>query len=73
MELRKGTDIDAVIDLSGLGHPPEFRSHAWVRLEDMPQHIVEWKRDVYLHLVDVLGPIIGARCLSRSEQSAGQD
>ncbi len=41
------TGPDSEIDISGIGHAPEFDLWRWERLERMPELIIPFKRKVY--------------------------
>ena len=43
-----GTDIDIKLDAH---HTPEFTRTAWKKLSDAPDLIVEFKKDLYQHIV----------------------
>jgi len=50
-----GSDSD--IDLSCHGHP-EFSEWRWMKLDDLPESVVHFKRDVYRRVLDHFGPRI---------------
>ena len=46
------TGDDAEIDISGVGHKPEFDDWRWARLDELENLIVPFKRDVYIQVVE---------------------
>jgi len=60
-----GNDSD--IDLTGKDEPefPEFVSWRWIRLEEMPALIVDFKRPVYERVVNAFAPL--AEAIRRGE------
>jgi putative (di)nucleoside polyphosphate hydrolase len=46
------TGDDSEIDISGAGHKPEFDAWKWVTMDELPELIVEFKRDVYVQIVE---------------------
>jgi putative (di)nucleoside polyphosphate hydrolase len=53
-----GTDAD--IDIAA-HDPPEFAAWKWAPLEDLPNLIIPFKREVYRAVVAELGPVVRAR------------
>lgn len=52
-----GQDTD--IDLNPFPeHKPEFDSWRWVNLREIPRYVVEFKRDVYLQIVQEFGHLV---------------
>lgn len=45
------TGDDSEVDISGVGHKPEFDDWRWARLAELPGLIVPFKRDVYEEVV----------------------
>jgi len=52
----EGEDAEIRLDLHP---PPEFDAWRWARLEDAPDLIVPFKRDVYLRVVEAFKPLAG--------------
>ncbi len=50
------TGKDSEINLQTL--EPEFRSYAWVDLEKAPNSVVDFKKNIYIHVVSEFLPII---------------
>ena len=46
------TGDDAEIDISGVGHKPEFDEWRWAELDELEGLIVPFKRDVYTKVVE---------------------
>jgi hypothetical protein len=51
-------DLEACIDLRGIGQPAEFRAYAWLHLGDILPLTQTWKRGVYAHLIREFQPLI---------------
>ncbi len=45
------TGDDSEVDISGIGHKPEFDDWRWAPLADLPELIVPFKRNVYVQVV----------------------
>lgn len=55
----QGDDGEINVDVPGGGHEPEFDAWKWVRLRDLPELIVPFKRPVYEQLVDEFAHLTG--------------
>ena len=50
---------EAEIDISGIGHSPEFDAWRWERLERLPELVVPFKRGVYEQVVEAFRHLAG--------------
>ena len=48
------------IDISGLGHEPEFSEWKWLPLERLPEEVVPFKRGVYSTIVSEFQTVLQA-------------
>lgn len=48
---------DSEIDISGIGHKPEFDRWRWAAIDELPGLIVPFKRDVYVQVVATFRPL----------------
>lgn len=48
------------IDISGTGHKPEFDAWKWADIEELPDLIVNFKRDVYMQVVNQFNHLAGS-------------
>lgn len=46
------TGDDAEVDISGVGHRPEFDDWRWAGLDELESLIVPFKRDVYIQVIE---------------------
>lgn len=56
----EGNESEINVDNPGGGHKPEFDSWRWVRLADMPDMIIPFKRPVYERVVADFAHLAGA-------------
>ena len=45
------TGDDSEVDISGIGHKPEFDEWRWADLDELASLIIPFKRDVYVQVI----------------------
>lgn len=53
------TGDESEVDISGIGHKPEFDAWRWADMEELPELIVSFKRDVYDQVVKAFRHLAG--------------
>ncbi|MGI9400317.1 MAG: RNA pyrophosphohydrolase [Rhizobiaceae bacterium] len=53
------TGEDNEIDISGIGHKAEFDAWKWTNIEELPNLIVDFKREVYMQVVERFNHLAG--------------
>ena len=62
-------DDDSEIDLGGAAVAAEFSEYAWTPLSQLPEEVVEFKRDVYRQVARHFGPEIQRRCAAAAAKA----
>ena len=53
------TGSETEIDISGTGHKPEFDAWKWADIDELPDLIVKFKRDVYMQVINRFNYLAG--------------